>query len=165
MSWTDGRIEILRTMWSEKRSAGEIAIVLGAGITRNAVIGKITRLGLTGMGGEPYRSPPVRVAAAPKAEPISPRYSPDPALVRAKRPPQLIEKIVAPDDSLRVTIADLKGSMCRWPLGDPSSDDFRYCGSPARHGAYCAFHGAIAYTPVATIRKQNDQRRGALRAW
>ena len=42
--------------------------------------------------------------------------------------------------SLRVTIVELKEAMCRWPLGDPASSEFRYCGSP-RSGPYCAYHG------------------------
>ena len=47
MSWTDERIERLRALWSEGKSASEIARILG-GVTRNAVIGKVHRLNLTG---------------------------------------------------------------------------------------------------------------------
>ncbi len=42
---------------------------------------------------------------------------------------RLEEEVVVPM-SLRVTIVDLKESMCKWPLGDPTTSEFRYCGSP-----------------------------------
>ena len=52
MSWTDERVETLKTMWSEGKSASQIAKELG-GVTRNAVIGKVHRLGLSNrVGGE-----------------------------------------------------------------------------------------------------------------
>jgi GcrA cell cycle regulator len=43
------------------------------------------------------------------------------------------ESVVLPM-SLRVTIVELKESMYRWPLGDPATSEFRYCGSPAASG-------------------------------
>ena len=46
MSWTDERVEILTKMWAEGNSASQIAKELG-GVTRNAVIGKVHRLGLS----------------------------------------------------------------------------------------------------------------------
>src|SRR5580700_2309548 len=47
MSWTDERVELLKKLWSDGLSASQIAAELG-GITRNAVIGKVHRLGLSG---------------------------------------------------------------------------------------------------------------------
>ena len=46
MAWTDDRVEILKKMWGEGKSASQIAKELG-GVTRNAVIGKVHRLGLS----------------------------------------------------------------------------------------------------------------------
>src|SRR5450631_3300363 len=48
MSWTDERVELLRQLWLDGRSASQISAELGLGITRNAVIGKVHRLGLSG---------------------------------------------------------------------------------------------------------------------
>ena len=48
MIWTDEQIELLKTLWSQGKPASEIALVLGCDVTRNAVIGKSHRLGLTG---------------------------------------------------------------------------------------------------------------------
>ena len=60
--------------------------------------------------------------------------------------------------SLRVTIVDLKESMCKWPLGDPSSADFRYCGSATSGaGPYCQHHGKLAYQP-AQDRRNREKR-------
>ena len=46
MAWSDERVAVLKKMWLEGNSASEIAKVLG-NITRNAVIGKVHRLGLS----------------------------------------------------------------------------------------------------------------------
>ena len=70
MSWTDERVETLKRMWNEGQSASQIAKELG-GVTRNAVIGKVHRLGLSNRVGGPATpepAPPVKPAAAPKAE-------------------------------------------------------------------------------------------------
>ncbi|WP_332909033.1 GcrA family cell cycle regulator, partial [Paracoccus binzhouensis] len=74
MSWTDERVETLKRMWAEGQSASQIAKELG-GVTRNAVIGKVHRLGLSNRGEEGEAAPaaaPVaeaRPAAAPAPEP------------------------------------------------------------------------------------------------
>ena len=68
MSWTDERIEALKHHWMEGKSASQISAVLGAGLTRNAVIGKVHRLGLAGR---------VKTApASPSSPPMRPRASP-----------------------------------------------------------------------------------------
>ena len=48
MSWTDERVELLRQLWLDGKSASQISAALGAGLTRNAVIGKVHRLGTGG---------------------------------------------------------------------------------------------------------------------
>ena len=62
MSWTDERVELLKKMWTEGQSASQIAKELG-GVTRNAVIGKVHRLGLSNRAG---------AGAAPSAPAASP---------------------------------------------------------------------------------------------
>jgi GcrA cell cycle regulator len=77
--------------------------------------------------------------------------------------PEAFESVVVPM-SLRVTIIELKEAMCRWPLGDPASPEFRYCGSPAASGPYCAYHVSLAYQPAHDRRRERDRmRRTALR--
>lgn len=48
VDWTEDRIAILRALWSEGKSSGQIANCLGHPATRNAVIGKLDRIGLLG---------------------------------------------------------------------------------------------------------------------
>ena len=178
MSWTDEKVERLKQHWMEGWSASKIARLLGEGLTRNAVIGKVHRLGLAGRAKSPDSGlsvprpappPVVHRAAARRLAAASPRITrgatalavaPE-ALSEAE--PEVFESVVVPM-SLRVTIVELKEAMCRWPLGDPASSEFRYCGSPASSGPYCAYHGGLAYQPVQDRRRERDRvRRTALR--
>ena len=78
MSWTDERVETLKKMWGEGQSASQIAKELG-GVTRNAVIGKVHRLGLSNRAGASSSPAPERKAAkadtpAPAAKPAAKEY-------------------------------------------------------------------------------------------
>jgi len=60
----------------------------------------------------------------------------------------------------RVSIMELRESMCRWPLGDPTSSEFRYCGAKMQIGLgpYCAHHARIAYQPAQDRRRDREKR-------
>jgi GcrA cell cycle regulator len=193
MSWTDERVELLSQLWLDGKSASQISAALGAGLTRNAVIGKVHRLGLAGRvkSGSPSGSPggpsmsshasssgPRRaaprgasssgsaVASGAVASGGQPRaISGNNALALAPQmsaevaPVRVAEDVVVPM-SLKVTIVDLKESMCKWPLGDPSTGDFRYCGSPAPGATpYCAHHGKLAYQPMQDRRRERPREQ------
>ena len=173
MSWTDERVELLRQLWLDGRSASQISAQLGHGLTRNAVICKVHRLGLAGRAKAPSStaSPP-RAASAPRMAPrpsaggARPTVRGATALALAAEPtlearPVFQEKDVVVPMSLRVTIVELKEAMCRWPLGDPTSPEFRYCGSPAASGPYCVHHGKLAYQPVQDRRRERERERRA----
>ncbi|MFZ1964027.1 MAG: GcrA family cell cycle regulator [Roseiarcus sp.] len=175
MSWTDERVELLRQLWLDGRSASQISAQLGHGLTRNAVIGKVHRLGLAGRAKSPSSaaSPP-RPAPAQRVAPRSSSGSGARAAVRGNTAlmlspepmleslPAFHEDVVVPM-SLRVTIVELKEAMCRWPLGDPASSEFRYCGSPSSGaGPYCAHHSKLAYQPVQDRRRERERERRAL---
>jgi GcrA cell cycle regulator len=162
VSWTDERVELLKRLWSEGLSASQIAAEMG-GVTRNAVIGKVHRLGLSGRG----KSPPPAANAAAKPRPKPPQAAPaqadgnaalatapEPRPAEAPRPePQTSPAVVVPI-SERVTIMELRESMCRWPIGDPTSSEFRFCGARSITGLpYCTHHAEIAYQPVADRRR------------
>lgn len=174
MAWTDEIVEQLKQHWMEGKSASQIAGLLGNGLTRNAVIGKVHRLGLAGRAKSPGSGAarPRRLPAPPNQHRIAPRLnSAAPRMVRgatalalealAEPEPQEFESVVVPM-SLRVTIIELKESMCRWPLGDPTSSEFRYCGSPTASGPYCAYHAGLAYQPAQERRRDRDRVRRAL---
>lgn len=162
MSWTDENVELLRQLWRDGRSCSQISAVLGQGLTRNAVIGKVHRLGLAGrvMGSNPLTPRRVNTVIPPKTRRARVRVVAHGAYhglaVIAPKPEP--EAIVAIPMSLRVTIVELKEAMCRWPLGDPSSAEFRYCGSPAPGVApYCTHHGKLAYQPDSGLRKRGRE--------
>ncbi|MBJ7411438.1 MAG: GcrA cell cycle regulator [Phenylobacterium sp.] len=138
--WTDDRIKILTKLWADGRSASAIARELG-GVTRNAVIGKVHRLGLGGRA-TPAR-PGTRRPRAPKAE------RPAARLRRAPVPkpwPVVVEPVPVAGTADVISVGP---HMCRWPIGDPMVESFALCGRPAVRGAYCASHGAIAYRAAA----------------
>ncbi len=152
--WTDDRVGTLKKLWLEGQSASQIAKQLGGGVTRNAVIGKVHRLGLSGRAAP---SQPARVTlrparprpAAPKTEFVAPSA---PRRIEAVQP----RPVVAPPTPPRPAIPDLPGTatvmtlgahMCKWPIGDPSSSEFSFCGRRASEGVYCVEHAKVAYQP------------------
>ena len=131
-TWTEERVEMLKKLWSEGLSASQIAAEIGS-VTRNAVIGKVHRLGLSGRGKAKSASPQ-RAKKSPRT-PSAPIALPQPVNRSAgalNATPMLIDRepLVAMDDvvvpiSERVTIMDLRESMCRWPMGDPTKQKLR----------------------------------------
>ncbi len=170
MSWTDERVEALKKLWAEGLSASQIAAELG-GITRNAVIGKVHRLGLSGRAKSSSSvSKPRRPRAAPSLSRSSaPRTIGATALkaesVPLPRPearprPAVVEELYIPPHE-RATILTLTEHRCKWPIGDPSTEDFYFCGRKSESGIpYCAHHASIAYQPLADRRRD---RRAASR--
>lgn len=172
MNWTDERVELLKKLWSDGLSASQIAAELG-GVTRNAVIGKVHRLGLSGRA-KPAASPaprarkprPATNGAAAQPRPIVQGNTVLAPVMRAAVEPETetlpdpVAKVMPMGE--RCTILDLTEFTCRWPVGEPGKDDFFYCGSRTKTGLpYCAFHARIAYQPV---QDRNRRRPVAVRA-
>jgi GcrA cell cycle regulator len=206
MSWTDERVETLKKMWAEGQSASQIAKELG-GVTRNAVIGKVHRLGLSnrapGTGGRdegddemivaPAAAPPRPVAEPPRAPevprpataaPAAPAAPERPAAVAASNvtqlplrkpivpagqplPPQPSANEISPEAlasvrevekrAKKLTLMELTERTCKWPIGDPATDDFWFCGLPSLPGKpYCEAHVGVAFQPMSARR---DRRR------
>jgi len=168
MSWTNERVELLKKLWGEGLSASQIAGELG-GVTRNAVIGKVHRLGLSGRAkttstaSKPRRARPAAPSggAVPKKPVSQPQsigatalkadISPAP-MVEAKPEVEPIAELVP--ISQRATILTLTDRTCKWPIGDPATDDFYFCGRQSDAGVpYCAHHCKIAYQPVSDRRR------------
>ncbi|WP_340252483.1 MULTISPECIES: GcrA family cell cycle regulator [unclassified Roseobacter] len=206
MSWTDERVELLKKMWAEGQSASQIAKELG-GVTRNAVIGKVHRLGLSNRS----TTTPASTAKAPKetkapAEPnaataranakrdtaaeTKPSPKPRPAaeapatapVPRANNvtplrkpivpagqplPPQPSANEISPEalakvkevenHAKRISLMELTERTCKWPIGDPATENFYFCGLPVQQGKpYCEAHVGVAFQPMSTRR---DRRR------
>jgi GcrA cell cycle regulator len=164
--WSEERVDLLKRLWGDGLSASQIAGQLGGGVTRNAVIGKVHRLGLAGRikpgapapmpAAPPRKARPEREEAAsvPSAPPQPPVLT---ALVGGAAPTAAAPAIPV---SQRVTIMELRESMCRWPMGDPTSPEFRFCGARAITGLpYCTHHAQVAYQP-ATERRRDRRVAG-----
>lgn len=206
MSWTDERVETLKRMWAEGQSASQIAKELG-GVTRNAVIGKVHRLGLSNRVAGGKDEDEAEVAPAPAAPAAAPRVEPRPEPVAAARPetaprpaaterpaaapaapagnvmpiplrkaivpagqplpPQPSANEISPEAlasvrevekrARKLTLMELTERTCKWPIGDPATDDFWFCGLPSLPGKpYCEAHVGVAFQPMSARR---DRRR------
>jgi len=137
-TWTDERVETLARLWKDGLSASQIARSLG-GVTRNAVIGKVHRLGLSG------RAAP----SAPGARRAKPKRERRLRIMRVVPPvraqmPAAGALAPVPVEGL-ASILTVRRGQCRWPIGEPGQEGFCVCGRRATRGAYCAPHGALAY--------------------
>lgn len=184
MSWTDERVETLKKMWGEGQSASQIAKELG-GVTRNAVIGKVHRLGLSNRatgGTKPAAKGKPAVKPAAKAKPAAkpkvaaaPAPAPKPNLPARKviipagqpLPPQPSANEISPEalasvrevekKAKKIGLMDLTERTCKWPIGDPATDEFWFCGLDAQAGKpYCEAHVGVAFQPMSSRR---DRRR------
>ena len=153
MAWTEERVEQLMKLWTEGLSASQIANRLGD-VTRNAVIGKVHRLGL-----EPRAKPQRKNIAMGQLDGnvISVSYSGN--LAYKETPIDDIgydknHEIIQPNihsldessDQFSVTILNLTENHCKWPQGDPGTEDFHFCGhQPLAGKPYCEQHAKKAY--------------------
>ncbi|MEO1493713.1 MAG: GcrA family cell cycle regulator [Pseudomonadota bacterium] len=191
MSWTEERVEKLKELWNEGMSASQIAKVLG-GVTRNAVIGKVHRLGLSNRGtsapggeaeaktaepAKPKTSKATKPAAPPKAatppaaeQPAQPPAAPATTrrtapVIRDATQPRAPGAPTPEEEAARATLAeiekfarrvsllDLTERTCKWPIGDPTDENFAFCGLPCVPGKpYCENHVAVAFQPMSSRR-------------
>lgn len=183
MAWTDERVEILAKMWAEGQSASQIAKELG-GITRNAVIGKVHRLGLsnrtttkttTSIKAKPKIKARPKIAPKVVAEtplPVSPgNIPPRKPIIKAGQPlpPQpslneisaeaLSKAAEVVKKSKKLHLMELTEKTCKWPVGDPATDDFWFCGLSSETGKpYCEAHNAVAFQPMSARRDRRSSR-------
>ncbi len=166
MSWTEERVETLKKLWTEGHSASQIANQLG-GVTRNAVIGKVHRLGLSGRAtpSRPVKRPPrlarpkptpQRVERAPvKVAPVVEEPKVKPALPSVARDVEPLEPARLSNGET-ASVLNIRESMCKWPIGDPMDKDFAFCGRAASGGPYCAEHAKIAFQPKKARTRKED---------
>jgi GcrA cell cycle regulator len=148
--WSETRVTTLSKLWLDGLSASQIAKQLG-GVTRNAVIGKVHRLGLSGRAAA---SAPARAPRTATPRPTRPRRV---ALAApAVRKPPVLAFAPAPEGpGLIGDMALLGAHVCKWPIGDPKSPDFSFCGRQA-DGRYCAAHEQTGVRPGTAWRADRD---------
>src|SRR4029079_3676692 len=162
MAWNDERVELLKKLWADGLSASQIASRLG-GVTRNAVIGKVHRLGLSGRATSSRSSSP-----RPRRTHVPRAHRPPSLVVRKRRgsalkpqfdteldlAPAPLEELVIPLHE-RASILTLKEAMCRWPIGDPGEPEFHFCGRKSFGSLpYCDHHARMAYQPAQARRRE-----------
>ena len=208
MAWTPERVETLKKMWADGQSASQIAGELG-GVTRNAVIGKIHRLGLSNRVSSPAKEnkeSESKVKRSPKQKSRKPLDNktqllqnqekanekflsetniekssdnsestvflrPNKNLIFAASqplPPQpstseiskeTLENVKSIEKkSKKLSLMELTERTCKWPIGDPATETFWFCGHPAEQGKpYCETHIEIAFQPVAARRDRKSR--------
>ncbi|MBV9532527.1 MAG: GcrA family cell cycle regulator [Bradyrhizobium sp.] len=166
LTWSSERVEQLKKSWEAGLSASQIAAELG-NVTRNAVIGKVHRLGLSGRAKSPSSAAPRPRKPRPAqhtmraSRPVSRGNT---ALARAfeiepENDPVAYDNVVPL--SQRLSLLELSQGTCHWPVGDPASPDFFFCGGKALAGLpYCAHHSRIAYQPAADRRRHPTKPTG-----
>ena len=192
MSWTDDRVEILKKLWVEGQSASQIAKELG-GVTRNAVIGKVHRFGLSNRATSSSSSKSdtksktsvksmsdtKRVSNKTSTSKVTSANSPSEPrsnvtslrrqIIPAGQPlpPQPSANEISPEALARVSeiekkakkisLLELTERTCKWPVGDPATEEFWFCGLPSQAGKpYCEAHVGVAFQPMSQRR---DRRR------
>jgi GcrA cell cycle regulator len=194
MGWTEERVELLKKLWLEGLSASQIAGVLGEGVTRNAVIGKVHRLKLSGRAKPTSSAPRVRQAPRPAARRVASPSSgggmrssgfgggggggSNLGVTRTARPMSAgaaiqgatalkmeeefaVEMEMAPVAAelfipveQRLSLLQLNEHTCKWPIGDPLTPDFYFCGQHSEEGKpYCDFHSRRAYHQLDKKRR------------
>ena len=137
-TWTPERVEQLKDHFAAGLSCRDIAVNIG--VSRNAVIGKLSRLNLTRTTLEERRARRKR-----SAQPRQPST--------AQQQLQMLQAVYAqePDDAPVVSanscsLFELNEQRCRWPISTPGADDFCFCGNTPLGGMpYCSGHYRLAY--------------------
>jgi len=199
MAWNDERVAILKKMWLEGNSASEIAKELG-NITRNAVIGKVHRLGLSNRDTNTSKSgtnPTKAIKNVKRGRP--PKVNQEPKKrgrpQKPKGPTDFREKINDDDQSnspsanskhsrestlevvsdlseetiknllkvemksKKISLMELTERTCKWPIGDPATDTFWFCGHESEPGKpYCKTHISIAFQPITQRRSRKESQ-------
>lgn len=164
--WTEERVALLTKLWAEGLSASQVAKQLGE-VTRNAVIGKVHRLGLSGRAtpsrASRPRSPAQRSISHPRlrTEPLTQQKmaaEADDAGVPAQMPEGARD--ILPETGETATVLTLTEHTCKWPIGDPGMPDFYFCGRRADAAApYCVDHARLAYQPMQPRRNRDRTTR------
>ncbi|MEP4291272.1 MAG: GcrA family cell cycle regulator [Rhizobiaceae bacterium] len=177
MSWTDERVARLAKLWAEGLSASQIAADLG-GVTRNAVIGKVHRLGLSGRAkpagksnAASRRKPPARAAngggssangrgGSGQTRTRSTTRTVGNTVIKVDFEeevafqPKPVEDLVKPV-SRELGLLQLTESTCKWPTGDPTMPGFSFCGHNTNEDKpYCEYHNKLAFQPPSERRRR-----------
>ena len=147
MNWTEEEDAVLRRLRADGLSAAMIAAEFGR--SRNSVLGRCHRLGLCESGKRFKRNKPAPTRVHQFRHP-----KPQARLLTKKSAKLAIEvtpyvEPVEPSPETQITsLFDLTDKTCRWPIGDPQSPDFHFCGGGGadflQDIPYCKYHSIVA---------------------
>jgi GcrA cell cycle regulator len=149
-TWTTERVALLKNGIAAGLSCAQIAREIG--VSRNAVIGKSNRLGLSRIksatAGQGQRA---RVTNGARTRITASQR----ALRTVWAEPASFLNLEAPQPGAnRCSLFELQQWHCRWPMGDPASENFGFCGcKPAGDLPYCPAHARMAYRPGARVAR------------
>ena len=208
MAWTDERVKKLTLLWKSGNSASKIANELGEGVSRNAVIGKIHRLGLSERGSGSTANETKKLqnkisdknsiddqsSKISKFESNLEQYTQKKGKKRGRKPsiknpmnnenkssigpkpngsssPEIREtdteidkvalenKLEIEKNAKKLNLLELTEKTCKWPIGDPATSEFWFCGHPSEQGKpYCETHISIAFQPITTRREKKQNK-------
>tara|TARA_B100001121_G_scaffold19448_1_gene15361 strand:+ start:13147 stop:13644 length:498 start_codon:yes stop_codon:yes gene_type:complete len=138
--WTDERVEFLKKNWG-LCTARELAEKMGAGFTRNSIIGKASRLGL---------SAKIKTRTATSNQNFENSKEEKSSVTRRGRRNKfkslIIEKDFEPENPKQ--LEELDENSCKWPIGHPDEENFYFCGRTSlKDFSYCKLHLLYAYQP------------------
>lgn len=160
--WTEERDEEMLRLRRQKYSAAGIAAMLGDGLTRNAILGRLHRLGIKdgkvvkkrAAPRNPDAKKPVRKKQPEKQSRVlafdrPKREQPSEIMLPPRKPKSRIvcteADISLASTPLGLSVMDLGPENCRWPVNDPEpKGGYLFCGHPKRFGSYCAAHAAMS---------------------
>lgn len=176
MNWEPEHDAQLRALWGDGLTASQISAEMACGVSRNAVIGRVNRLGLSGRAraAKITRSAPRQFLTREEKAARQKKSGTEANLIHRLRQvampeaEQQAQTTVAWAEPVientipvgqRCTLMDLTDDTCRWPIGNPQEPDFYFCGGMARDGhPYCGFHMRVAYQPPMARRDRRPFR-------
>jgi GcrA cell cycle regulator len=164
--WSEERIEQMKKLAGEGMSASQIAAELG-GLSRNAVLGKLHRLGVSARPRPPKPTKPTPPRAVRVAAPRPPKQEPDETAPLVMDAGPRTEAFRPRTDGQGVPILGIRSGQCRWPLGALNETATHCCGDGVSPGhPWCPTHKALAYAPASNrapqSREANEKRRHAM---
>ena len=149
-TWTDERLELLKSGFAAGLSCREIAA--DGGVSRNAVIGKLSRLGLTRENERDARAAPRKEPPKGRRRGSVPRLQYH-LLQAIYAEPQAVANDAPIANEHCCSLLELSELRCRWPISTPGAEDFCFCGNPPVEGLpYCPGHSRLAYRPGSRQR-------------
>ena len=148
-TWTTERVELLKSHFEAGLSCREIAAAIG--VSRNAVIGKLSRLESDARTAHAEPRPDKTAKAALRAN-RSPAAVSDAADVYDRRTAGRTRS--RSPASSRCSLFELSEERCRWPISTPGAEDFCFCGNTPLEGMpYCSGHTRLAYRSGSRVAR------------